>query len=200
MGNKPFTKKSLNLFAMKTVIVTTLIFSTLFFLNNRCDAQAYKIKTLSGSVGAEVLFTESNFSATNKTGGGVTLKGEYVFSGHASATLSSGYYFMPDKNVINIKTAAISAIPLKAGARYYLGSFYGAGEAGAIIFMGDNSSAGFVYSLGLGDKFKLGKNVFDISLRHEAWSTAEGSRGIIGLRVGYEFALNNNQNSRMPEL
>lgn len=185
---------------MRTIIVITLISLNLFFFNSHCEAQAYRVKTLSGSVGAEVLFAESEFSATNKPGGGITVKGEYVFARHASATLSSGYYFMPKKNVLNVKTAAISAIPIKAGARYYLGSFYGAGEAGAIIFMGNNNSAGFVYSLGLGDKFKLGRNVFDISLRHEAWSTADGSRGIIGLRVGYEFALNEKQNSRMPEL
>jgi len=185
---------------MRTIIVTTLIFSTLLFVNNRCDAQAYKPKTFSGSVGAEMLFTESKLSATNKTGGGMTLKGEYVFGGHASATISSGYYFMPAKDVLNVKTDAISAIPIKAGARYYFGNFYGAGEAGAIIFIGDNNTTGFSYSLGLGDKIKLGKNVFDISLRHEGWSTADLSTGIIGLRVAYEFALNQKQTSRMPHL
>lgn len=200
MLNKNLKKISSTLFFMRTIIVTTLIISTFFFFNNRCDAQAYKVKTFSGSVGAEVLFTESKFSATHKTGAGITLKGEYVFAGHASATISSGYYFMPDKDVLNIKTAAISAIPVKIGARYYLGSFYGAAEAGAIIFTGHLSSTGFSYSLGLGDKFRLGRNVFDISLRHEGWSTADMSRGIIGLRVAYEFALNQKQSKTMSAL
>ncbi len=185
---------------MKTIIVTALIFSTLLFVSTGCDAQAYQPATFSGSVGAEMLFTESKLSATNKTGGGITLKGEYVFGGHASATISSGYYFMPGKDVLNIKTDPISAIPIKAGVRYYLGNFYGAGEAGVIVFMGDNSNTGFSYSLGLGDKLKLGKNVFDISLRHEGWSTADDSRGIIALRVAYEFAINQQQQSRMPVL
>lgn len=185
---------------MRTIIVTTLIFSALFFFNNRCYAQAYKVRTLSGSVGAEALFPEVKIAGTNRTGTGITLKGEYVFTKHATATINTGYYFMPGKDVLSVKTAAISAIPVKAGARYYLGSFYGAGEAGAIILMGDNSRVGFTYSLGLGDKFRLGRNVFDIGLRHEAWSTVDGSRGIIGLRVAYEFALNEKQNSRMPDL
>ena len=185
---------------MRTIIVTTLIFSTLFFFNNRCTAQAYKAKTFSGSVGAEILFTESKLSATNKTGAGVTIKGEYVFSEHASAIISSGYYFMPGKALLNIKTAAISALPVKAGVRYYFGTFYGAGEAGAIFFVGNNSRAGFLYSLGMGDKFKLGKNVFDIGLRYEGWSTADDVSAIIGLRDAYEFALNQKQNSRMPDL
>ncbi|MDZ4807469.1 MAG: hypothetical protein SGI96_04295 [Bacteroidota bacterium] len=182
---------------MRTIQVNALILSTLFFFNSLCFAQAYKVETLSGSVGGEVLFTESKLSATNKTGRGFTLKGEYVFAGHASATISSGYYFMPGKDVLNIQTVPISAIPAKAGVRYYFGSFYGTGEAGAIFFMGNNSRTGFLYSFGLGDKFKLGRNVFDIGLRHEGWSTADNSRGIIGLRVACEFALNLKQNSRM---
>lgn len=183
---------------MRSIIVTTIIFSTLFFFNNPCDAQAYKVKTFSGSIGAEVLFAESDLLATNKTGAGITLKGEYVFSKHASATINSGYYYMPGKDLLNTKTAAISAIPIKAGVRYYLGSFYGAGEVGAIFFMGTNT--GFLYSLGLGDKFNLGRNVFDISLRHEGWQTANNSRGIVGLRVAYEFELKQKQSARKPEL
>lgn len=174
--------------------------SSLIFFNSICSAQAYKVETFSGSVGAEVIFPESKLSATNKTGGGVTLKGEYVFAGHASATLNSGYYFLPGKNGLAIKNTSISAIPIKAGVRYYFGTFYGAGESGAIFFMGDNSRIGFAYSFGLGDKFKLGRNVFDIGLRHEGWSNADNSRAIIGLRVAYEFALTHDQNSRMPGL
>jgi len=185
---------------MRTITLTALIFSILFFFNNICIAQAYKVKTFSGSVGAEVIFPESKLSVTNKTGAGITLKGEYVFAEHASTTITSGYYFMQARDVLNIQTADISAIPVKAGVRYYFGSFYGAGEAGAILFMGNNSRVGFSYSLGLGDKFKLGRNVFDIGLRHEGWSTADNSRGIIGLRVAYEFVLNQQQNSRIPRL
>lgn len=185
---------------MRTTIVTTLILLIFSFNSNLCVAQAYSIKTLSGSLGAEVLFPESKLTTTNKTGAGLTLKGEYIFSKHTSTTISGGYYFMAGKNSSNINNPDISAIPLKIGARYYLGSFYGAGEVGTIFFMGDNSRTGFSYSLGLGDKINLGNNVFDISLRHEGWSTANNSRGIVGLRVAYEFALNQKQHTIMPAL
>jgi len=185
---------------VRTTATTTLIFLILFFIHNVCVAQAYKIKTLSGSVGAEILFPESKLSVTNKTGGGFTLKGEYIFSDHTSTTISGGYYFMEGKNRLDIKNPDISAIPLKLGARYYLGSFYGAGEVGAIFFRGDNSRTGFSYSLGLGDKINLGRNVFDISLRHEGWSIVNLSKGIVGLRVAYEFALNQKHNTTLPSL
>jgi len=181
-------------------IIVTLIFSNLFWNHNYCEAQAYKLETFSGSVGAEVLFTETKLSAVNKTGAGATIKAEYVFAKHASATISSGYYFLPGKNVLGIKTAALSALPLKAGVRYYIGSFYGAGEVGGIFFMGNNSRSGLAYSFGLGDKFKLGSNVFDIGLRHEGWSTPDGSLAVIALRIAYEFALAQKQESNMPGL
>ncbi|MCY7292448.1 MAG: hypothetical protein LH615_09735 [Ferruginibacter sp.] len=135
---------------MRTIQVNALILSTLFFFNSLCFAQAYKVETLSGSVGGEVLFTESKLSATNKTGRGFTLKGEYVFAGHASATISSGYYFMPGKDVLNIQTVPISAIPAKAGVRYYFGSFYGTGEAGAIFLWGITAGRVFYILLGWG--------------------------------------------------
>lgn len=185
---------------MKTIIVTTLALSILLLANICCSAQAYSPQTFSGSIGGEVLIAERQLSATNKTGGGFSLKGEYVFGGHASATISSGYYFMPAKNILNVKTEAVSAIPVKAGARYYLGSFYGAGEVGKIFFMGDDSRSGFVYSLGLGDKINVGNRVIDIGLRHEGWSTSDVSRGFIGLRVAYEFAINNQQSTILPAL
>jgi len=186
---------------MRNITATALILSIIFSFNNRCTAQAYRVKTLSGSFGAEVLFPEWEFAAITKTGGGITLKAEYVFAEHASVTANTGYYFMAAKNTLNIINQDISAIPIKLGTRYYFGTFYGAGEAGGIFFTGNNSRAGFSYSIGLGDKFKLGRNVFDIGLRHEAWHIADiSSRGVIGLRVAYEFELTEKQNSRMPEL
>ncbi len=178
---------------MKTIkIVGFSLFTTLFLtiFNSICNAQAYKKSTFSTSIGAEVIFTETKLSKTNKTGGGVNLKGEYVFSNHSSATMSGGYYFLQKKEKLNEINEDISAIPLKVGLRYYLASFYGGGEAGSILFMGDNSSLGFLYSLGIGDKFKVRNNVFDIGLRHEGWTTNSDSRGIIALRLAYEFALN----------
>jgi len=185
---------------MRIMPVTTLLVSALTFFSNRCDAQAYPVKTFSGSAGAEALFAESKLASTHRTGAGVTLKGEYVFGGHVSATVNTGYYFMPAKTIENTNTADISAIPVKAGVRYYLGSFYGAGEVGGIFFVGNNSRGGLLYSFGMGDKFRAGRNVFDIGLRHEGWSTSENSRGIIALRVAYEFALNEKEGSRIPEL
>ena len=185
---------------MRIPWVIALCLGLVMFTGAASVAQAYRVGTISGSVGAEALFAETKLSQTNKTGLGVTAKGEYIFSEHASATINGGYYFMGGRTRLDIKSSDISAIPLKAGARYYLGSFYGAGEVGALFFMGDKSRTGFAYSLGLGDKINLGNNVFDISVRHEGWSASKISRGFVGLRVAYEFALSQQQTTILPAL
>lgn len=164
----------------KLVVVITLMASSLI-----AAAQAYQKETLTFSMGAEVLFAERKLSRTHYTGFGATPKAEYVFGKHASVTVATGYYAMKGKDT----TKNISAIPAKAGARYYFGSFYGSGEAGVVFFSGYNQGTRFVYSLGLGDKIKLSNRVFDIGLRHEGWSAYDNNRAVISLRVGYEFTI-----------
>ena len=158
------------------------------FLTALC--QPYQKGTFSISMGGELLVSEKRLSESHHTGAGATLKGEYVFGKHATATIVSGYYFMQGKNKALINYENISAVPVKAGLRYYFGNFYGTGEAGAIFFSGFNQGSSFVYSLGMGDKIKLNNRVIDITLRHEAWVLGGNSKGLIALRVGYEFAVN----------
>ena len=172
--------------------VTKPFYLSCFFLGITIIAlgQPYKKGTLSLSLGAEVLAPEKKLSETHYTGWGATTKGEYVFGRHATATVVTGYYFMRSKNRLNLTEENIVAVPLKTGLRYYLGNFYGSGEAGVIFLTDYFRGTTFVYSLGMGDKFKIASRVIDISLRHEAWVLNERSRGIIALRVGYEFAVN----------
>lgn len=156
--------------------------------------QPYQKGTFSLSMGGEVLFAEKKLSGSHYTGPGATVKGEYVFGKHATATIVSGYYFMKGKNKGLLNYENISAVPAKAGLRYYFGNFYAAGEGGAIFFSGFNQGTGIEYSFGMGDKIKLKSRVIDIALRHEAWVVNGNSNGVIALRVGYEFAVNQRSN------
>jgi hypothetical protein len=182
---------------MKKIKKSLLMVTTLMGVSFIALCQPYQKGTFSASTGGEVLFTETKLSATHNTGLGATLKGEYLFGKHATATVVSGYYFMNGKTAESVDYENISAVPIKAGARYYLGNFYGAGEAGAIVFFGYNKGTGFVYSFGLGDKLKVSSRVVDISLRHEAWVTDGKTDAVIALRVGYEFAVNQKSNTHI---
>lgn len=167
-----------------------LVIFSLMAMNFIALSQPYQKGTTSISMGAEVLFTERKLSASHQTGFGGTAKAEYVFSKHASVTFASGYYYMNAKNTTLVKYGDISAIPVKAGVRQYLGNFYASGEAGALFLLDFNQGTIFVYSFGLGDKINLGSRVLDIGLRHEGWSLSGSNTGTIALRVGYEFAIN----------
>lgn len=151
--------------------------------------QPYQKGTFSVSLGGELLVAEKKLRESHHTGPGATIKGEFVFGKHATASIVSGYYFMQGKNKASFSYENISAVPIKSGLRYYFGNFYGAGEAGAIFFSGFNQGTGFVYSLGMGDKIKLNNRAIDITLRHEAWVLEGNTNGIIALRIGYEFAV-----------
>jgi hypothetical protein len=153
-------------------------------------AQPYQKGTFSVSAGAELLFAEAKLSQTHKTGGGASLKGEYVFGKHTSATVASGYYFMHGENTGLLQQQNIGAIPLKGGVRYYFGNFYGSGEVGAIYFTNFAEGTSFLYSLGLGDKIAIGSRIIDIGLRHESWMRTGSTNSVIALRVGYEFSVN----------
>lgn len=154
------------------------------------EAQPYSKGTFSFSAGGELLIPENSLNRSYQMGLGFTTKGEYVWAKHASATLTTGYYFMEGKKTDLVSFENVSAIPVKAGLRYYLGNFYGAGEAGGLFFLGNGQPASFVYSVGIGDKFLLKKRVFDVTVRHEGWRIDGASKGIIAIRIGYEFAVN----------
>jgi hypothetical protein len=153
-------------------------------------AQPYQKGTFSVSAGAEALFAESKLSQSHKTGGGASIKGEYVFGKHTSATLASGFYFMNGKNTGLLQHQNIAAIPLKGGVRYYFGNFYGSGEVGAIYFTDFSKGTSFVYSVGLGDKIAINTRVIDIGLRHESWTRNGNTNSVIAFRLGYEFLVN----------
>jgi hypothetical protein len=154
-------------------------------------AQPYEKGTFSVSAGAELLPTQARLSATHTIGWGATVKGEYVFAKHASATIASGFYRLPGKTVAQVANLPLAGIPVKGGIRYYVGSFYLAGEAGLIFLTQYNKGTDFVYSAGAGDKIRLGRHTLDIGFRYELLPLPiDRTSGIFGIRVGYEFPVN----------
>ena len=180
---------------MHSFIIRLCSSLVLLFISFTAYTQPYKKGTLSLSAGAELLIPEKKLSAFHRNGPAASAKAEYVFGKRATATLVTGYYFLAAQSKQLLEVDNFSAIPLKAGVRYYLGSFYGSGEAGALFASGFNPGTGFIYSLGMGDKISINGRVIDIALRHETWMLNGNTNGLIGLRVGYEFAVNQRKNA-----
>jgi hypothetical protein len=132
---------------MKKLIIyfAVVLFSQLLFLT--VFAQANQKHSFSLNFGPEVFVPETDFWETHKVAIGGSVKVEYTFGKHASATFNTGITsFSGKSNVGNFLTptpftnASLLAIPLKMGARYYIGNFYFLGEAGiigSVLFNGE---------------------------------------------------------------
>jgi hypothetical protein len=156
-------------------------------------AQANKKESFSINFGPEIAFPESALRTTHKAGYGGSIKAEYTFGKHLSATVNSGLlvfqgrsYF--ENSVLQPKAYKnLTAIPAKAGLRYYIGNFYAAGEAGVIFLNNYTNTSRPAVSIGLGDKIKIGQGKLDISLRQEFWFGNPNNLNMAVLRVAYEI-------------
>lgn len=156
-------------------------------------AQANKKESFSVNFGAEVFGPESNFRGTHRTGFGPTIKAEYTFGKHLSATFNTGFTYFKGKSVFEtgalLRTdyKPLLAIPAKAGVRYYLGNFYFLGEAGLVVLNRYVNSTNAALSVGVGDKIRIGRNKLDISARQEIWFNTPQNFNMAVLRVAYEI-------------
>jgi hypothetical protein len=178
---------------MKYVIFNIILLGNLLLICQTGIAQANKKESFSLNFGPEVAFPESALRTTHKAGYGGSIKAEYTFGKHISATVNSGLlvfqgrgYF--ENSVLQPKTYKnLTAIPLKAGLRYYIGNFYAAGEAGMVFLNNYTNTSRPAVSIGLGDKIKIGQGKIDISLRQEFWFGNPNNLNMAILRVAYEI-------------
>ncbi|MGB5006497.1 MAG: hypothetical protein WBO39_06125, partial [Ferruginibacter sp.] len=129
----------------------------------------------------------------HRAGYGGSLKAEYTFGKHLSATINSGVLIFEGRgyfeNLVLQQKAYknLTAIPVKAGLRYYIGNFYAAGEAGAVFLNNYTNASRPAVSIGIGDKIKIGQGKLDISLRQEFWLGNPNNLNMAVLRVAYEI-------------
>lgn len=171
-------------------VLTVILF---FVMISPAWSQANRKESFSVSAGPEIAFPEGNFRSTHRIGFGLNIKGEYTFGKHLSATLNTGFlsmqglsYFDPAL-LSSIKYKSLLAIPVKGGARYYMGNFYLLGEGGVIFLSNFAASTNGVISIGLGDKIKIGRNKLDISARQELWFAQPRNFNLAVIRIGYEL-------------
>ncbi len=175
------------------MISKIILLATLFFISQHGMGQANKSKSLSINFGPEVSFPETALRKTQNTGYGGSFKAEYTFGKHASATINSGVSFFKGRKYFDDvllsqkEYQSLTAIPLKAGLRYYVSNFYASGEAGMVFLSRYLNTSRPVVSLGIGDKIKIGQGKIDISLRQEFWLSNPQNLNMAILRVAYEI-------------
>jgi hypothetical protein len=179
---------------LKKIIIIFVILTITQITTTPIQAQANKQHSLSINFGPE-LFAPENFRETHKAGTGLSVKTEYTFGKHASTTFNTGFTYFDGKRIFENFTSPtanfydpIFAIPIKLGARYYVGNFYFLGEAGAIIMTKYSNTTKAVFTAGIGDKINIGRRKLDISARQEIWLGKNREElNMAVLRVAYEF-------------
>ncbi len=179
---------------MKKILYRTFFTMVIVILPWIAKAQANQKHTASLNFGPEV-FAPENFRETHGVCIGASIKAEYTFGKHASATFNTGLTYFKGKKQFEDFTSPlpqfykpIVAIPLKVGARYYVGNFYLLGEAGAIVMTNFSNGTKAAFSVGLGDKIKISRKFLDISLREEIWlGNNKEQYNMAVLRVAYEI-------------
>lgn len=152
-------------------------------------AQANKPGTFSLNFGPEASFPETNLRQSHLTGFGFSVKSEYTFGKHGSVILNGGFASFEGKNPggFNPKFKRLTAVPIKTGLRYYIGNFYLQGETGLVFLNGFRNEARPLFSIGAGDKIKIGRKFLDISVRQENWLKNNNNLNMAVLRVAYEI-------------
>lgn len=156
-------------------------------------SQANKKSSFSINFGPEVVFPETFLNNTHQLGFGGSFKGEYTFGKHASVTINTGLLVIRGRNYFDDvvlqrrKYENLTAIPVKAGLRYYIGNFYISGEAGIVFLQDYINTTRPIASIGLGDKIRLGSGKLDISLRQEFWISSTSNLNLAVLRAAYEI-------------
>jgi len=149
------------------------------------------------SIGAELALPVGDLGLISSLGYGASLKGELNVAESLNLTASAGFLSFGYKKefkdlfkAAGISMGSMSAIPLKAGAKYNFGQkFYAAAELGASFGLTEGGGTAFVYAPGAGIVLPLssGKSV-DIGVRYESWAN-QGNASFIGFRAAYTFGI-----------
>lgn len=174
---------------MKKIVMQLSLLLLLGLAYSHSSAQANKPRTFSLNFGPEASFPETKLRQTHLTGFGFSVKSEYTFGKHGSVIANVGFNSFEGKSpgIITPKYQRLNAIPIKTGLRYYIGNFYLQGETGLVFLNGFRDETRPLFSIGAGDKIKIGRRYLDISVRQENWLKNNNNLNAAVLRVAYEI-------------
>lgn len=190
---------------MKKTLVALAVLVGGLFTANQSNAQMVPGSNL--SIGVSPMLPVGDLADRSSFGLGGDLQYGYNFDESVGLTLSAGYNNFFGKTENNIEYKDFGLVPVKAGVKYGIGSFYLHPQLGVAIPTSETTVAGITGKYGAGFLYGigLGTNVagFDLSLRYEAsdhkYNVSAGSSnvetnnklnaGFVGLRLGYTFPM-----------
>lgn len=167
------------------LLTTVVIFSSLM-------ASAQKNGVTRFSLGPEIGFTTGTFSNIAGLGLGASIQAEHFFQEDVSGTAYFGFidYFGSSIPNTNTKYKSTLILPLRIGARYYIGDGFHLGAQIGLGFVSGApaSSTAFAYSPQVGYNFRTSKGkAIDATFKYDGYSLNGGSLTALGFRFAYIF-------------
>jgi len=151
---------------------------------------AQKLGTTRFSFGPEIGFATGTFSNIAGFGIGASIQGEHFFQENVSGTVLFGFvdYFGASINS-STKYKSSLILPLRVGARYYIGDgFHLGAQIGLGFISGVSSSTAFAYSPQVGYNFRTSKGkAIDATFKYDGYAVSGGSLSALGVRLAYIF-------------
>ena len=120
---------------------------------------------------------------------GGSAKVEVPVSQPFALTVTAGYMSLQVKDELKPSLGDNREfIPVKAGAKYYIGKFFGEGEVGASIPLEGEDNTAFAYAPGIGVTLPVSTNsAIDLGVRYEGWAKDAGNIDQVGIRAVVKF-------------
>lgn len=175
---------------MKKLILLTAIAGFFAFSNVNAQTKDVGMTGTKLGIGADFAFPMGDFGDFTDFGYGGSLAAQFPIANKLSLTGSAGYLNFKAKDGL-IDVPDYSAIPVKAGARFYAAEkFYIGAELGAAFPTKDGGSTAFAYAPGIGIEFPVADNgAIELGARYEGWKYDGGTNSFLGLRLAYNFGL-----------
>ncbi|RZL19247.1 MAG: hypothetical protein EOO89_03880, partial [Pedobacter sp.] len=146
-------------------------------------------------IGADFAFPMGDFGEGTDFGFGGSLGVQFPVANKLNITGSAGYLNFKAKDDV-LGGADFGAIPVKAGARFFVAeNFYIGAELGAAFPTEDGRKTAFAYAPGVGIEFPVADNgAIELGARYEGWRgknilDQSVTNSFLGLRLAYNFGL-----------
>lgn len=189
---------------MKRVFLVTAIAGILGFSSVNAQTKDPAMNGAKLGIGAEFAFPTGDSGDAYDFGYGGSLQYQAPIAPSLNFTASAGYLNFTGKEYTfgpaTIAAKDFSAVPLKAGLRYFVAeNVYLGGELGAAIGTSDGAGTAFAYAPSVGVEFPVSdKGTIELGARYEGWSNKSDNsadnnylpvKNFIGLRLAYNFGL-----------
>ena len=179
---------------MKRLFLLTAIAGIFAFSNVSAQKKDPAMSGQKLGIGVDFGLPTGDLNETHKLGIGGSLLFQTPIAQNLNFTASAGYMSFTGKDVTfpvigTIKVPNYSAIPVKAGLRYFLAeNIFVGGELGAAFGTNEGAGTSFVYTPNVGVEFPVAdKSTIELGARYESWS--KGPARFVGFRLAYNFGI-----------